>query len=174
MALVSFESHYKRLAESPEQLSQDAAKLAQMRTMVESLKTEAARTGRLDDPMPSGGAHWVPDASNTVIPVVDEASRAIAILEANNISCQGDGNRFSVVVHYQKQGRDWTMDGEIAAIERRDGRWELMVITAPYFWGDDWREKPLFLTADTLPEIARFLVNTLTPRMHGRTLSVPG
>ena len=30
------------------------------------------------------------------------------------------------------------------------------------------------IEARGLPEIARFIVNTLTPRMHNGTLSVPG
>lgn len=174
MALALFEANYEMLAESPEQLSQDAEKLKYLREIVENMKAEAAESGRLDDPMPSGGAHWVPDPSKTVIPVVDDVARAISILQGGSVRCDGGGNRFSIVVHYQKQGRDWTIDGEIAIIERNTNGWELIVMTAPYFWGEDWRDKPMTIKADNLSSIAQFIVNTITPRMHNGTLSVPG
>jgi len=173
-ALVLFQSNYKRLAGSPAQLAQDAEKLKRLETMIQTMKAEAAADGRLADPMPSGGAHWVPDPATTIIPVIDDAARAIGILEGGDVKCEGEGNRFSIVVNYRKYGRDSDMTGEIAIIERNDDGWELMVMIAPYFWGEDWRDKPMKLTTDNFSSIAQFIVNTLTPRMRNGTLSVPG
>jgi hypothetical protein len=173
-ALVSFRSRYKRLADSPEQLAQDETNLKRMESMIESMKAEAAESGRLADPMPSGGAHWIPDPSKAVIPAVDDVARAISILLGGSVKCEGSGNRYSIVVNYRKGGREWDMNGEIAIVERNQTGWELMVMTAPYFWGEDWRDKPMTIKADNLSSVAQFIVNTLTPRMRNGTLSVPG
>ena len=173
-ALIVFRAKYKRLADSPEQLAQDEETLQRLESLVKDMKAEAAESGRLADPMPSGGAHWTPDPSKTVIPTVDDVARAISILQGGSVNCDGGGNRYSIVVNYRKYGRDWDMNGEIAIVERNSTGWELMVMTAPYFWGEDWRDKPMPIKGDNLSSIAQFIVNTLTPRMSNGTLSVPG
>lgn len=173
-ALISFRTSYKKLADSPEQLAQDEEKLQRMESMIKSMKAEAAESGRLDDPMPSGGAHWVPDPSKAVIPVVDDVAQGINILLAGDVNCEGSGDSYTITVRYQKAGRDWTMNGEIATINRNPTGWELVVMTAPYFWGDNWRNEPYMIDGDTFSEIAHFIVRTLAPRMHDGILSVPG
>ncbi|MGI6682906.1 MAG: hypothetical protein ACOX51_07180 [Myxococcota bacterium] len=103
-----------------------------------------------------------------------DVAQGISILLAGDVNCEGSGDSYTITVRYQKAGRDWTMNGEIAIINRNPTGWELVVMTSPYFWGDDWRSKPYVLTADSFSEIAQFIVETFRPRMHDGILSVPG
>lgn len=93
-----------------------------------------------------------------------------SLLLTKGIVLEGLFDEFNVIVDYRKDYECKPMRTQVASIRDTGVVWEVDVDIAPYFWGPEWKSKPLTILFENFASVACFLMDALGSRIDGNNV----